>query len=278
MYSIFHMSEKNLPHYVKALDSRYSHFYWGYPSAIYTIADYMKRNGLRLERPPEHVLAASEELQPHYAETIAEVFGARVSSRYGLNELCGSITTYDCGHLHYDMDYSILEFVEVEGSVTDQDGDEKGVILAEVLGTNMHDHAWPLLRYRTGDLVEYHPDDRCEAGHPGRIVRRIHGRSGRYFELPDGSRVTNISVIAKKCTKLRQMQVVQREVGSIVVRVVRDEGFETIDADRIVKQFRRKVGDDLRIELEYVDDIERTKRGKFISIINETEDEKASVV
>ncbi len=267
MFSIFHMNEDNLHHFVRALDTRYSFFYWGYSSAIFTIADFMKRKGLRLRRPPKYVIAASEELQPHYAETIEEVFGCRIIARYGLNEQCGSITMRSCGHYHYDMDYAILEFLPAR---TGEQGEE-GTVIAEIIGTNMHDHAWPLLRYRTADLVEYAPGERCEAGHPGQLIRRIHGRSGRYFELPNGSRVTNISVIAKKCSHVSLMQVVQREPGAIVVRVVKSPGFGPSDEQRIHDEFRRKVGRELQIEIEYVDDIERTARGKYISIVNEIE-------
>ena len=262
MFSIFHMNERNLPHYVRALDRHESHFFIGYPSAIFTVADFMKRHDLRLQRNPRYILSASEELQPHYEERLDEVFGAEIRNRYGQNEFVGSITRYSCGHLHYDMDYSILEFMEVERRAN-------GEILAEVIGTNMHDHAWPLLRYRTGDLIVYHPDDRCSQGRAGQIVRRIHGRTGRYFTLPNGSRVTNISVIAKKCSNIRFMQVVQRRLGAIEIRVVPDTGFSTADENRIVEEFRKKVGDAIELEITIVDDIERTRAGKYLSIVNE---------
>ncbi|MCK8603938.1 phenylacetate--CoA ligase family protein [Desulfoferrobacter suflitae] len=261
MYSIFHMSTRNLPYYIKSLDSRYSHLYIGYPSAMYTIAKFMQERSFYLHRPPHYILTSSEELQPHYEDALLDAFGSNIRNRYGQNEFVGSITMYDCGHLHYDMDYSILEFLPV--------GHEDGAILAEVVGTNMHDTAWPLIRYRTGDLVVYNPDDHCAAGYPGQVIRRIHGRTGRYFELPDGSRITNISVIAKKCTNVKLMQVVQQEIGSILVRVVRAPGYSSKDEMNIFQQFRRKIGNSTNIDLEYVTDIERTTSGKFISIINE---------
>ncbi len=261
MYSIFHMSDENLPRYIESFERRYNHSFVGYPSAIFLVCDFLERRGLALDRPPRYCLTSSEELQPRYEEAIRNALGADIRNRYGQNEFVGSITTYECGHLHYDMDYSILEFLPVSQ-------EDDGEVVAEIIGTNMHDRTWPLLRYRTGDLVTYHPEDRCQAGRPGLVIRRIHGRSGRYFELPNGSRVTNISVIAKKCTNVKLMQVIQFEPGSILVRVVRDTGFGEVDAERIVREFQRKVGVELGIELDYVDDIERTASGKFISIIN----------
>ena len=61
------------------------------------------------------------------------------------------------------------------------------------------------------------------------------------------------------------MQVVQKRLGAITVRVVRDEGFETADAEQIIREFRKKIGDEIEIELDYVEDIERTRAGKYIS-------------
>lgn len=262
MFSIFHMNDRNLPSYVEALDRRYTDFCWGYPSAIFNIAEFMLRKGLRLRRPPRYVLGASEEMQPHYESALVEAFGADVRQRYGQNELVGSITKYECGQLHADLDYSVMEFIQSEVSAD-------GEILAEIIGTNIHDPAWPLLRYRTGDLVVYHPDDACDCGRPGPVIRRIHGRTGRYFTLPNGSRVTNISVIAKKCTRVRLMQVVQSRLGSITIRVVRDDGYGESDEARLVHEFQRKLGGEIELDIDYVDDIARTRGGKYISIVNE---------
>jgi phenylacetate-CoA ligase len=270
MYSIFHMNENTLGDYLRSLDQRYSDYYLGYPSAIYTICEYMHRHGLRLRRPPRYVFSASEELQPHYATTIRDVLGARVMNRYGNNEMIGSITEYDCGHMHYDMDYSIIEFLPVgrEG---------EGELIAEIIATAMYNETWPLIRYRTGDLVVYDPQEQCSAGRPGAIIRRIHGRTGRYFTLPNGSRITNISVISKKCTNVKLMQVVQRRPGAITVRVVRGVAYGPSDEQRVREQFRRKLGDELAINIEHVDEIERTPSGKFISIVNETSEASTSI-
>lgn len=259
MYSIFHISEANLEHYVKALCSRYSKFYAGYTSPVYMICDYMSRHGIRMERPPEAVFSASEELQPAYVEKIQEVLGCKVWNHYGLGELAACITEYACGHLHYDMDYSIIEFRPV--------GQEDGLIKAEIIGTNMHHKAWPLLRYHTGDMVLLDPNDDCDQT-PGTVVRQVYGRTGHYYVLPDGSHVCNISVIAKKCHNVRLMQVVQERLGEITIRIVRDDGYTSESQREVEAQFRRKIGDEIDVGFEYVDDVERAPSGKYMSIIN----------
>jgi len=260
MYSIFHMKEENLPHYYDSLNNRYSKFLTGYPSALYVIVDYMEKTGRKLTQPPEAFFSASEELQPLHEEKIQNILDCKVWNRYGQGELVGSITQYSCGHLHYDMDYSIIEFLPV--------GTEEGLIKAEIIGTHLHHYAWPLLRYRTGDLVLYDPNDTCELGIPGPVIRRIYGRTGQYFELPDGTRVSNISVMATRCKHIRQMQVIQEQAGEINLLIIKDSLYSKRDELNVIEQFRRKVGNELNINIRYVDEIERTRSGKYISIIN----------
>lgn len=261
MFSIFHMSERNLPHYVDALDSGFNGYVLGYGSAVFVVADYIRRNGITLRNPPRAFFNGSVELQPLHRLTIEDAFQCRAWDRYCQSEFVGSITEYSCGHLHYDIDYSCLEFIQQSVE------EETGEITAELVATNVHNYTWPLVRYKTGDLVVYHPDDRC-AQYPGTVVRRIHGRTGRYFQLPDGRKITNITVIARNCTNIKFMQAVQAKIGEVIVKVVRDTAFSGEDEKRILSEFRRKVGDELVINIDYVTDVERTKTGKFLTIVN----------
>ena len=260
MFSIFHLSDENLWFYFYALKRRHSKYIRGYPSSLYILADFMLRHGLKLEKPPDYILSRSAELQPKHKEAIEKAFACKAWDRYGLAELAASITEYECGHMHYDMDYSIIELLPVG---RDDDG-----VVAEVIATNIHDCAWPLLRYRTGDLVVYDPDNKCEAGIPGQVIRRVYGRTGSYFTLANGTRVANITVIARECTNVRFMQVIQEDVGEIIVRIVRAPGYGTDDEQQVIHQFRRKLGPDLKTHISYVENIERTAGGKYLSIIN----------
>lgn len=260
MFSIFHMNDSNMWEYVKALESGYNRYISGYGSSVYVLADFILRNNIKISHKPKAFFNASEELLPSYKETIMKAFGCEVWNHYGQVELAGSITQYECGHLHYDMDYSILEFLPVSIEAN-------GEIVAEVIATNINNPMWPLIRYKTGDLVVYHPDDKCDLM-PGKVIRRIHGRTGRYFLLPDGRRITNVSVIAKKCNNLKLMQVIQNVPGEILVNVVKDQKFSIVDEEKIYHEFQTKLGTDLSVRLNYVNDIKRTSAGKYISIIN----------
>jgi len=263
MYSIFHMNDRNLVHYVRELDRHAARYLDGYPSPVYLIAEYIERTGQKFGNYPQAVFSTSEELQPHYRETIERVLRTKVWDSYGQGEFAASITEYSCGHLHYDMDYGVIEFIE--------QGREDGLVKAEVVCTGLYNYAWPLIRYRVGDLVLYDPTETPgpACANQGRIIRKILGRTGQYFVLPDGTRVTNISVIAKKCRNIVTMQVLQKTPDRIELLVQKGKAFVPADEQHMLDMFAAKVGGDLKIDVRYVNEPLLSRSGKFLSIISQ---------
>jgi phenylacetate-coenzyme A ligase PaaK-like adenylate-forming protein len=137
-------------------------------------------------------------------------------------------------------------------------------VRAEIVCTSLHNLAWPLICYRVGDLCLVDPDARCECGMPGRIIERIEGRTGEGFRLPDGTRITNISVIAKRCRHVRFLQVIQEEVGRIQARVVPDDGHRRDrDGAALVREFRSRLGETLAVDVVYArEPAPRGRRGR----------------
>jgi len=261
LYSVFHLREENLGHYARALDAQAPVYIEGYPSPVFLIADWSERHGLRFTHRPRAVFSTAEVLRPHHRATLERVFGPCVRDQYSQAEACGSITERRCGHLHEDLDYGVLELLPV--------GREGRLVRAEIVCTSLHNPAWPLIRYRIGDLCLVDPEARCGCGIPGRIVARIEGRTGEGFLLPDGTRITNLSVIAKRCRNVRFLQVIQEEAGRIRVRVVPDDGYlASRDEEHLVRQFRDRLGPELGIDVRYATDPLLTARGKFLSIFD----------
>ena len=247
--------------YVEALANGYNSYLSGYSSAVAVLADYILRNDLRLPQAPVAFFNGSEQLTSRNRKTIQAAFGCDVFDHYGQVELCASITECERHSLHCDTDYSYIELDPVST-------DEEGMTVAEIVATNFHNLDYPLIRYRTGDLVAYDPNSRCDCGHPGRVVARIHGRTGQYFVLPDGRKVSNISVIAKKCSNIQSMQVIQRQIGAIEIVIVPNSDFSPSDEERIVSEFQKKIGTAVQIEVKRYSEPIRTARGKCLSIMS----------
>jgi len=264
LYSVFHLSGETIPAYVEDLDRRPCAYWQGYPSVVHTLAEWVLQNGYPFRNRIRAFFSTSEVLQPGWRETIERAFGCRVWNQYGQGEAAASITEYDCGHLHVDHDYGVVELWPV--------GQEDGLVRAEVVATALHNLAWPLIRYRVGDLVLYDPSERCAAGRPGPVIRAIEGRTSQFFALPDGRRITSLMGLSIHCRNARSIQVVQEQPGAIRIHVVPAPEFSEADREHLIAVFRSRLGGDVSMEVTLADRPILTQAGKFLAIINRLPD------
>jgi len=82
-----------------------------------------------------------------------------------------------------------VELVPVEGG------------LCEIVGTNLSNPAFPLVRYAADDLVE--PGGPCSCGLPDRTVTTLEGRREDNIVLPDGSRIRGIDHLVNDSIDIR---------------------------------------------------------------------------
>ncbi|MHC4154179.1 MAG: phenylacetate--CoA ligase family protein [Planctomycetota bacterium] len=263
LYSVFHLTDQNLRYYVDDLNSWQPEYIQGYPSAMYIVADYMRRADLTFRHPIKAAFSMSETVQEHHKTTIEETWSCPLWDQYGQGERVASITLYECGNYHYDMDFAITEFLTVDKT-------ENGEV-AEVVGTSLINKAWTLLRYRTGDLVVLDRDACCSCGRPGPVIKSIVGRTGDIITTPDGRKVMNVTAAIKDVQNLCEMQVVHTEPGRILARVVRSPHYCQDDERKLLTRLRETFGPAVSVDLEYVDIIKRTNGGKLKVMISEVE-------
>jgi phenylacetate-CoA ligase len=260
-FSIYHLSTDNLPYYADAIEQFRPTYITGYSNAVAFLASGLSALACPLSFAPRAFFAASEVLLPSNRRVIEQELKCRVWNHYGQMELACSITEQPCGRLHLDLDYSHVEFEPVD---TDQDGN----VTAELIATNLHNRKWPLLRYRTGDLVTYHPDDQCSCGHPGRVIKEIAGRTNQFISLKDGRRLFNLTTTLRLVRGLRTAQARKIADGEIELMFVRDHDATGDVAGQIVRVFRDRFGSTLKVCPREVDRIVRSGRGKFMTIVD----------
>jgi phenylacetate-CoA ligase len=261
-YSIFHIAPETIPLYLGQMQRARHVYLEGYPSVVAMLGKYILDHGIDWPCPPRAMFTEAEQLLDEHRLWIEQGFKTRVHNQYGMSEMAGSITQYSCGHMHYDMDYAVIEFLPV--------GVEDGYAVAEMICTAFDNPAYPLVRYRIGDLAIL-PAEPVACDHvAGPVVAGIYGRSAHSLISRDGRRINNISVIVKRCRHVDMVQCVQHEVGKVQVRVLRAAGYSRDDEAGLLDQFARKMGQ-MEFQLIYVDSseqMERTSRGKFLSIIS----------
>lgn len=263
LYSVFHMNDETLPHYVEDLDTFGPEWLYGYPSALFTLADYMERTGRKLAKPIRAVVTSSEQCLDEYREAIERAFDTTVWDEYGQAELAALAFQCKCGKMHENISYSFVEFVPTGE-------EEDGFEVCELICTSTMNPAWPLIRYRVGDTALVDRNATCCEGTPGQVIERMHGRTSQFLETRDGSRISNISVMAKKCRNMRACQAVQEKPGEMTLRIVKEDSFVEADAEHAISEFRKKIGgeDRMTINIEYADAPLLTKAGKLLMIVS----------
>jgi phenylacetate-CoA ligase len=130
----------------------------------------------------------------------------------------------------------------------------------------------PLIRYQVGDVAVRGPAQACRCGRALERLGGIHGRDTDVVFTPSGNHLTAhfFAGVLELCPEVATLQVVQEEASSIVVRVVLAREYRP-PADwrgRVISALKERGAQELRIDVEVVEDIPRSPSGKRLFVIN----------
>jgi phenylacetate-CoA ligase len=227
----------------------------GYPGVLARIAQTISSDELRLLRL-RFVSTGGEVLAPLMRQQIQDGFSAPVYDTYGSSEF--NLLAWQCaktGDLHCCDDGMILEVMKGDRPV---DEGESG----EVIGTDLHSFAMPLIRYRLGDLVTK-GSSFCRCGQPFSTIRSIQGRMIDYFLLPRNRVIHPYELGIIKLPWIRAFQVTQESLDSIVMRVVPFHTPSAQEMAALVQPVVELVGPDVQFRVDLVPEIPMDANGKF---------------
>lgn len=264
-YSSFHLTDENARRYLDHIARLGPCFLHAYPSSVVALARAMRR--LKRTAPPgvRGIITESEILYPEQRTLVEEVFQCRCFSCYSHTEkLVLAAECEHCTDYHVWPTYGYFELLDDSGRPVLQPG-QRG----EIVGTGFINTVVPFIRYRTGDEATYVGDrcTRCHRFHP--LIRDIRGhRTQEVLIAADGSAIswTAINMHDDTFDHVRQFQFYQDRPGCAVLRVVPASRFSPVDANRIRQNLGRKLNGRLTFELETVDAIPLSPRGKAIYV------------
>jgi len=259
LFSSYHLSPANAVAYSRALCTCAPDYIDSYPSSLSLLASLLRDGGLPAPRP-KAIITSAETLTEPQRELIEEVFGARCFDQYGCTEQ--SVFTSQCerGTYHVHPEYGIVEVL--------RDGEPVRVgESGEIVCTSFTNDAFPLLRYRLGDMAVLGEGD-CPCGRAFPVLHRIIGRLDDVLVTPDGRRVGRLDPVFKGRRTIREAQLVQDSESSVTVRIVPGPQYTDDDGLAVVKELEARLGPAMRIAVERVAGIERTQGGKFRAVVN----------
>lgn len=257
----FAFNDADMAAYARLLDARRPRWFYGYVSMLTEFARFIQRGGARLRHRPSSIVTTSEVLSPADRALLREVFGAPVFNEYGCGEL-GTIA-HECpaGSLHLSEENMIVEVLH--GTEPCEPGRP-----GELVVTELNNHAFPLIRYRTGDFgtLAARP---CVCGRTLACLEEIHGRAYDFIRNRAGMLFHGeflmyvFEDLRRQGADIRQFQVEQTDLDRFTIRIVRGEGYDPGCEAVISAHLRDRVDPEVAVDVEYVTSIARERSGKL---------------
>lgn len=264
--SSYHLSDHNVPYYVKALQKFKPRFIIGYPASISSIAKYLIKSNDEIPSIIA-IISCSEYLSNETRSIIEKGFRCKVYNHYGSVEWVAAMNECEKGNLHVTPEFGIIEIIDSNGNPV-----PNGQV-GEMVCTGLLNYAMPFIRYRTGDLGAYPENDNgCACGLTLPIFKSLEGRKMSYLNLPDGRLVGSAALsTAFHADNIIESQLVQDSIDSVKLKLMVTDKFKDNDREYLLSELNKRIFP-LKINCEFVDCIDNASNVKKQWIINRTTD------
>lgn len=236
-----------------------------YSNAIHLIAREAEQRSLSIPGL-RAIQATSEPMPPPLRERVADVFGCDVYDKYGMRET--NIVAHeapDGGPLLIQAENVVVEFVDEEGlpCPPGQTG--------RILVTTLNNRSMPLIRYQTSDLAAFLGPASGALPYP--MMTAVAGREQDLIRTPQGGHVDAylFSYLMMRFPEVHWFQVIQRELGTLSIRLYVPDGLRKGTADEITERIRHHTGSPFHVDFETLAEMPESATGKFRLCVSELE-------
>jgi phenylacetate-CoA ligase len=249
---------------------------WGATPALTGLARYIQRTKQDVsQNHPNLVISWAAPLYEHERKLLAEVFACPVTNIYGTREVGHVAMNCPHGSIHVNQENYL---VEIEGAGTS----DKSAGPGKILITPLTESPMPFLRYRIGDLAELGGND-CPCGRSLAVIKKISGRVGEIFKTKDSHLIEPTFwclafMDGRPSRDIERFQVVYQRDGSIRIRIVPRGSFSAQTEADLRNFIEKSFPGGMDLEFEYVPEIMPQPSGKYLIVVNETEQHEEQLV
>jgi phenylacetate-CoA ligase len=226
-----------------------------YTSLIYLAATFIRDKKKDLHKKPKAILTTGEIITDKMRDSIETIIGAKIYDWYGNTEGCASAAQCEHGSYHINSEYCLVESIEKNHS-------------NHLVGTNLVNLAFPLIRYDTGDIGEL-LEEHCPCGRELPLMKPIAGRKSNFIYTPSGKKFIDPNFFSKILkAPIKDFQIIQDKFDSINLLLVKKASLNSIDLDKILTNLKKLLGEQIKVDVRFVEKIERSHMGKYQMVIS----------
>ena len=262
LFSSIHMSKDNIGKYIEKLERLKPAAIEGYPSTVYILSKFLLSVNKTLK--VKAVFTSSETLFPQQREAIEKAFECELFDFYGLAERVAFATECPAheGH-HLNMDFGITEVLDKEGQPVSP-GE-----LGRIVATGLHNYAMPLIRYKTSDITSIKAS-RCSCGRSFPLMEDVTTKDEDIITTINGRYISSTILTHpfRPILGVEESQIIQEDREHIRIKIVRRSSYRDSDTQYLIDEMKQRIGEEMKISIEFVESIPRTKAGKFRRVIS----------
>ncbi|MDO9578402.1 MAG: hypothetical protein Q7J16_11000 [Candidatus Cloacimonadales bacterium] len=230
-------------------------FFMGFPFDLLMIARFAEEAGIQIN-PPRSILTYGETLSNRKRKQLQEYYRCPVFNFFSLHEGAAMISECEEGNLHLIEDFAYHELIGEAG-------------ISKLAGTNFYNYSMPLIRYEIGDNLIADGNVECNCGRHFRVIKEIAGKACDYIQTPDGRILGAVMSHSIDLAKgVLCSQIIQQKLDEIQVKVIVDETFDDKSQSELEKGLRKRLGNEMKIEFQQVEQLEKQPSGKTAFIIS----------
>lgn len=268
-FDISKMNDERLAELVKTINDVKAICIRGYASSFDLLANYIHKTNIKIPSV-KVIIAGSEALHDDVRAKVKANIGCEIISQYA-NEEIGilaqeAIPTLESDNKMYLNHAScVFEILKLDEDKPAEFGEPGRIVVSD-----LYNHAFPMLRYDTGDVGVMLPPDEKSKGWP--VLGKIYGRIFDIIYSTNGEVIYPLTIgrILKNYDKILQWQFIQKGAKDYLIKVIADKDIVLTDylAGAIIS-LKESFGDSAEIKLEHVDGIPVLASGKRKPVVNE---------
>jgi len=254
-FSTFNINSKTYKYYLRELANSKVEYIVGFPSSVFLLANFGYQNKIDFFYNIKCFFPTAESITNEQKAIIQKYFNCEIRNQYASSEGAPFVTECEKGNLHYEM---------LTGVINNISKNNNGILV-----TSFTTRGFPLINYSIGDNMVFSTLE-CNCGRKTPLIKSIVGRTIDFILLPSGTKVNlgNISNSTKGVKGIINFQLIQNVQNEVVLRIVVTNVYTKKDENVFLNQLQERFDNELKITIEYVNDIPLAQSGKYQLIVN----------